>query len=292
MRTPLPAITSVVAICITFAIFSQPSFGQSDRQAVINKASALPTPRTKGGKPNLNGYWNGSFTANSNSFNNSSIPEKPPEGDVFVTLPARDGDTANFENDQYVMSRTNDDLPIYKPEYWEKVRELDRAGIVHDPAFHCQPPGVPRMGAPERIVQLDNEIILFYRNLYNFYRTIPMDGRQHDEEHMLFGTWMGDPLGRWEGDTLVIVSEGFNDQTWFGGEMAYIHGWDLKVTERITRTGNILRWEAVVEDPEYLAEPYHVDPVTRILNTDQHPILREMPACSERDANSIYLNIR
>ncbi len=265
-------------------------FGAPPIEAV-NKLKEMPTPMTDEGKPILTGYWNGSLGGPNPFFGGGG--DGPAEGDVLVALPARDGDVALFELDQYVMGRTGSHLPVYKPEYWEEVRELDRAGITEDPVFHCQPPGVPRLGVPSRIVELDNEVILLYAAYpHDTFRVIPTDGRPPNQQHYLLGTWKGEPKGHWDGNTFVIESQYFNDQTWFDGEMSYIHGWYMTVEERLTREGNVLTWEAVVEDEEYLMEPYHLQPQMRFLNTSEYPTMNETAACKEKDAEHMYLNIR
>ena len=55
-------------------------------------------------------------------------------------------------------------LPLYKPEYWEKVQDLDVNGNFKDPEIKCYPPGLPRIGAPSKIVQTANEIIFLYQS--------------------------------------------------------------------------------------------------------------------------------
>lgn len=281
-----------VVCAATLANVSVAQFGAPPAEA-LKRLTEIPTPRSANGKPVLTGYWNGSAAPNplmSAIFGDGG--RIADDEDILVALPARDGDVALFELDQYVMGRTSGHLPLYRPQYWEQVRELDRAGITLDPVFHCQPAGVPRMGAPVRILELENEVILFYSNFYNIYRIIPTDDRPPNRNAYLLGSWLGDSKGYWDGDTFVIDSQYFNDQTWFDGEMSYIHGWDMTVQERIRRQGNVLYWEATVEDPEYLMEPYTLEPQMRFLNTSEYPTINETPACKEKDAEGMYLNIR
>ena len=93
---------------------------------------------------------------------------------------------------------------------------------------------------------------------------------------------MGDSVGHWEGDTLVIESVGFTDASWLH-KNGYIHGFNMKVTERLSRRGNLLTWEATVEDPDYLPEPWSVTPVTRFLNSSPTAQLVESLPCLEID---------
>ena len=59
-------------------------------------------------------------------------------------------------------SRFGPNRPLYKPEYWDKVQQLDMWTNKEDPVMTCQPLGIPRHGPPRRIVQTANDIIFFY----------------------------------------------------------------------------------------------------------------------------------
>ena len=105
-----------------------------------------------------------------------------------------------------------------------------------DPEARCLPPGVPRMSTtpyPWSFLQTPKEIAIVYEGGAHIWRKIFMDGRPHDPkvEH----TWLGDSIGHWEGDTLVVETVGQNDITWIDAA-GIPHSSDMKVTERITRT--------------------------------------------------------
>ena len=75
--------------------------------------------------------------------------------------------------------------PVYKPEYWDKVQQLDMWTNKYDPVMTCQPLGVPREGPPRRIYQTDKDVTFIYLGGdagggYGEYRVIPTDGRKHD----------------------------------------------------------------------------------------------------------------
>ena len=80
-------------------------------------------------------------------------------------------------------------------------------------------------------------------------------------------TYMGYTVGKWEGDTLVLDSIGFSDETWLarGG---YFHSDQMRVVEKFTRTGNQMVYEVTVEDPEVLVEPW-VMPTRRMVRRRQ-----------------------
>jgi hypothetical protein len=149
--------------------------------------------------------------------------------------------------------------PVYKPEYWDKVIELDMWTNKYDPVMTCQPLGIPRQGAPRRIWQSEDDIMFLYRGGdagggYGEYRIIPIDGREHAETAELDYTYMGVSVGHWEGDTLVVDSVGFADTTWIG-RGGYFHSYKMRVVERFRREGDAIFYDVTVEDPEVLVEP-------------------------------------
>lgn len=141
------------------------------------------------------------------------------------------------------------------------------------------------MGIPLRIVQRPKELILWHLSYPWGYRVrvIPIDGREHKPEDNDALTFDGIPVGRWDGDVLVIESVGFNDQTWLGWP-GYIHSNEMTVTERLWRNGDLLYWQATVVDPVMLQEPWMIDPQIRRLNPDANDsLLEESLPCEEQD---------
>jgi hypothetical protein len=105
-----------------------------------------------------------------------------------------------------------------------------------------------------RIVQTRSEIVMMYEDLS--YRQIFMDGRELPKEPN--PSFMGYSVGRWQGDTLVVESVGFNDKTWldYGG---HPHSESLRVTERIKRTDfGHLAIEVTFDDPTYYRHPWTI----------------------------------
>ena len=118
------------------------------------------------------------------------------------------------------------------------------------------------------------------------YRVIPMDGRAHTPLADLDGTWKGESIGHWEGDTLVVDTIGFNDTSWldYGG---YFHSENMHVIERLRREGNTLTWQATVEDPDVLMKPWAINPRVQKLNPDPKATLAESLPCVERDLSHL-----
>lgn len=245
-------------------------------------AIAQAEPRAAEGHPDLSGVWNGATIGG---------PYIKVEDERAALLPARDGALVNFERDNTLIRRSIPNKPLYKPEFWEKVQKLDQNGNTEDPSYGCMPAGVPRMGPPAKIVQTPAEMIFLYtsgaaQGWGDQYRVIPMDGRPHTPLQDLDGTWKGESLGHWEGDTLVVDSIGFNDTSWLdiGG---YFHSENMHVIERLHRDGSTLTWQATVEDPDVLLKPWVMNPRVQKLNPDPRAVLPETLPCSERDLSHL-----
>jgi hypothetical protein len=103
-----------------------------------------------------------------------------------------------------------------------------------EPIVNCLPPGVPGIYMvsiyPMEIIQVPGRVVMFFE-YGNYVRQIFTDGRKHQS---VTPTWMGDSIGKWEGDTLVIDTSGFNDKTWIDSE-GHPHSDALHVVERIRR---------------------------------------------------------
>jgi len=149
--------------------------------------------------------------------------------------------------------------PMYKPEYWDKVQQLDMWTNKEDPVMTCQPLGLPRQGPPRRIYQTENDVTFLYGQYADAggglaeFRVVPI-GNQHGPDAKYANRYYGDTTGRWDGDTLVLDSIGFVDTTWIG-RGGYFHSDKMHIVERFTRVGDAINYDVTLEDPEVLAEP-------------------------------------
>ncbi|MGP0071048.1 MAG: hypothetical protein ACLPWF_03840 [Bryobacteraceae bacterium] len=247
------------------------------------------TPRMPNGHPDLSGNWN---SAGMNwRYGNRRCDPTQQEGCSRAL-----NQTMDFEFE--APSRFGPNRPLYKPEFWDKVQELDMWTNKDDPVMTCQPLGNPRQGPPRRIVQSDKDIIFFYGQYAdggggnNEFRIIPTDGRKHDEKKAIEATYYGYTIGTWEGDTLVLDSISFVDTTWLarGG---FFHSDQMHVIEKLTRKGNQILYEVTVEDPEALAEPWVMTP--RILTVSNFPdagLISERANCEVYEIKDISSQIR
>jgi hypothetical protein len=187
--------------------------------------------------------------------------------------------------------------PVYKPQHWDKVQQLDMWTNKYDPVMTCQPLGVPREGPPRRIIQTDKDVIFIYTGGdagggYGEYRIIPTDGRKHTKDPNFEYTYLGDTVGRWEGDTLVLDSVGFTDATWLG-RGGLFHSGGMHVVERFTRQGDVLLYDVTVEDPEVLVEPWVLP--TRMVTRNPNPdagLIAERGDCSVPELGNASSQIR
>jgi len=279
-------LVAVLGVLVGFAATSaQAQFGGGGFAPATTE-----TPRLPNGKPDLTGSW---ATA-------SGGPRGVPGGMFRRCSPFQNNcmEWTNQSADFTFMapSRLDPNQPLYKPEHWDKVQELDMWTNRDDPVMTCLPLGIPRHGPPARIFHTENDITMFYRGGidggggYPDFRMIPLDGRPHDPQRALQYTYMGYTVGRWEGDTLVLDSIGFTDETWLGRGGKF-HSDQMRVIERFTRTGNEILYEVTVEDPEVLVEPWVMNP--RILRLTNRPtIISERGACTESELKEVSTQIR
>ena len=120
----------------------------------------------------------------------------------------------------------------------------------NDPVYGCFPPGVPRIylqGKPFEIIESKTEVILMFE-YDRLVRHIFMNGRKHDPD-LDPPLWMGDSIGRWDGDTLVIDTIGLNDKTWLD-RVGHPHSDALHVIERMRRLNHeTLENDITIDDP-------------------------------------------
>ena len=219
-----------------------------------------------------------------------SLPARRDAIQVYLTVPGLDPDSPNVFKEMDALAvklrAANPNKPVYKPDLLAKVKELSDLQAKLDPAFFCKLPGIPRMGPPAQIVQTPGAVVLLYGD-HNAFRVVPTDGRKHRTD--VEPSYLGDSIGWWEGDTLVVEANQFTEDTWLGSD-GYFHSPAMRVIERFQRAGDTMRYSATVHDPDVLAEPWTMTPRTLRLSTDPADSLVEAPPCIERDAPHMLTN--
>jgi len=137
-----------------------------------------------------------------------------------------------------------------------------------DPETNCLPTGVPRHAPyPWKIVESPPYIYFLFEGNIHSYRQIFMDGRAHPAD--VNPTWYGHSTGRWDKDTLVIDTVGFNDLFWFDF-VGHPHSEMLHTVERYTRTDlGTMAEEVTIEDPVSYRHPFTVQASHRLLPGDE-----------------------
>ena len=235
------ATAAIVAAVFLFAA-PRPSAGKPD------------LPRTADGKPDLNGIWQAMSTAHWDLEDHSAKMPVPVSTGAVGAAPAGRSVVEGGE------------IP-YKPEALAKRTENAANWLTQDPEIKCYLPGVPRVmyqPYPFQVVQAP-DIVLMSFEFAGATRSIHMQ----NVEPPPIDTWMGHSVGRWEGDTLVVESNGFIEQTWFDRAGNY-HSDALRVVERITpMSRDALNYEATIEDAKVFTRPWKISlPLYRRLEKD------------------------
>ena len=183
-----------------------------------------PAPRTSDGKPDLTGIWE---AQDQTYFFDLAAGLKPE--DVVLTPWARAIQKQREERDH-----------------------------VDDPLALCLPHGVPRVNTnglfPFKIIQTPAVVVILYEQL-GLFRQVFMDGRKLGNDPN--PAWLGYSTGRWDGDTLVVNTSGFNDKTWLDTNKGRPASEELHVQERFRRTnfGN-MELRATIDDPKAFTKPW------------------------------------
>jgi hypothetical protein len=171
-------------LCMTSASAApQTPAAATARTAKAGDPAAAPTPKLQDGHPDLNGTWDNGRSAF------GFAPNAGGSTCVFGCAPAAGGGRGNAGANAQPQRGTA--RPAYKPEFIAKMKDLDERQVKEDPALKCRPPGVPRIGPPDKIVQRSSEIVFLYDDVSgNFFRIVPTDGHSYTADP---ATWRTEP---------------------------------------------------------------------------------------------------
>jgi len=222
--------TTLFALAVSMGAFAQ------TRSAV---------PRTANGKPDLTGVWQGNSTQAgswdaANGGTGVGGSGRDPAAPVILSSNDRPGGGG----------------APYQDWAAKKVLESFRKRGIDDPTAQCLPGGLPRsvlVGLfPQQFIQTPTQIVILYEYM-SVFRVIPLNAKHPDD---IIPSYMGNAVGRWEGDTLVLDVIGFNDKTWLSGTGTF-HSDSLHITERYTRVSkDRIDYEVTMEDPKVLTRPW------------------------------------
>ena len=234
-------------------------------------AQRASIPRLASGKPDLNGLWQALGNAHWDIEPHAARPALAMQPGPVVPVPANQvlalGAVAAVPSGWGIVA--GGEIP-YTAQARARRDENRAKWLERDPEIRCYLPGVPRatyMPFPFQIVQSDSHVFLAYEYAgatRNIYLTDPGPPQ--------IDAWMGQSVGRWEGDTFVVETTGFNGETWFD-RAGNFHGPALKVVERYTLIGpDHMQYEATMEDPATFTRAWsirlplyrHIDPKARL----------------------------
>jgi len=204
-------------------------------------------PRTPDGKPDLSGVWQGG----------TNVRGSWQEANSGLGL-GGNGTNPNAPGLRSASERPAGETAPYQPWAAAKVLEMYNRRGIDDPVALCLPPGPTRAATqglfPFKFVQSPKEIIILYEYM-GMFRIIPLNAKHPDD---VTPSYMGDSVGRWEGDTLVVDVIGFNDRTWLQGTGTF-HSEALHLTERFTRIDkDQINYQATMEDPNVFTKPWTI----------------------------------
>jgi len=219
-------LAGVAAVAVPYALHAQaaPQSGMAKPPAA---AAATPAQMH-----DFSGVWNMRATPAQRKFLGSTWTAEPPEMTKWGT----------------------EKYDSYKPSNGPRTHSLTE---TDDPVLKlCLPPGTPRIYLqpfPFQIVMTPKEMLMIFEYDHTV-RQIFTDGRAHPED--VTPTYMGHSIGKWEGDTLVVDTVGFNEKTWLDRD-GHPHSDQLHVIERFHRVDaeNVVD-EITMDDPKALVKPW------------------------------------
>ena len=220
------------------------------------QAAKYRAPRIDG-KPDFNGIWQTINEANYDLEGHnarSAMALRPgPYGPVPSAAVVALGAVGSVPPSVGVVE--GGEIP-YKPEALAKKLENQADWLTRDPEIKCYLPGVPRatyIGQPFQIFQNSSQFFIAYQYdgaVRNVYMTDPGPAP--------VDSWMGQSVGHWDGETLVVDVTGFNDKSWFD-RAGDFHSDALHVTERYTRISpDVISYEATIDDPKVFTRPWKI----------------------------------
>jgi len=213
--------------------------GAAPAAAPANTVPAKPTPRMADGHPDLSGVWWGGADVGGRGFRGG----------------ARGTPTVSYTS-------------LYQPWAAEKAKTLSDKD---DPTLKCVPVAFGTLnvslysvGAVGQIISTPKFVVMLQETFHG-YQLIPTDGRPHRDD--VPPAYRGDSVGHWEGDTFVVDTTNYTDNTWMFAEgRVSFHSDALHIVERYRRTDfNTLEIEAKIEDPKVLTGPWNAPKATLTL---------------------------
>ena len=270
----IPAVVAILSILVATATRTS---GQAPSSAVTRAAD---------GKPDFSGIWQANNTANWDVLTHDSRPMVAQPG-AYPNIPVPAAPVLTLGTVAWIppgMGVVEGDAIPYQP--WAAARQKENLEhwLDRDPELSCFLPGVPRamyLPFPFQILQATNKVMMIFE-FADASRTIHLD-KVAPYPNVAY---MGFSLGRWEGDTLVVNTSNFTDQTWFD-RSGNFHSDALHVVERFTpMTRDAILYEATIEDPQVFTRTWKMSmPLYRRL--DKNARLMEFKCVDMTEENRL-----
>jgi hypothetical protein len=225
LMTPLAAAGIAAVVALSYA---------SAAAQTPTQAAGVQIPRGADGKPDFTGMWDN---------------PKPTTGAT--------GAATVFDRTKMAPFKPGGEALFYEPRTGDPRHDEPRA--------YCMPSGFPSafLGPyPVQIIQTPQYLVMV-TEFMRVTRLIPLDGRPHQKD--IEPTYYGEPIGHWEGDTLVIDATNYKrwslDDWYYQNPKEYrMHTDAFHTIERLRRTEmNTIAYEFTVDDPKIFTRPWSVD---------------------------------
>ena len=232
-----------IAVVAALLVVAGSASGQAARGAAARAEDGrsprpvpAPIPRRADGKPDLTGSWIGTVGMAHT-----------------VILEAHAGGFGVTAGTGLIIDPADGIIPYQPWALAERNRRRDDANGYEDPVGHCEYYDIGRVHSFAQQIQHTDEAVVIHANR-EITRVVDMKRRQHLADGIRL--WNGDPIGSWDGDTLVVDSTNFNGRTRMsiGGDF---YGLDAHIIERFTMLdANTYRWTMTIDSPSVFTRPW------------------------------------
>jgi len=213
---------------------------------------AAPVPRAANGKPDLSGVW---YIQPTSLAEMKRLYGNLADAANKVSVPGMELDTIS----KYAINILVDFKPEESPMRPEAAEIFRRRVPTDYPNTYCLPLGIPLaalVSEPDKMVQSPGLIVILYES-DGTHRQISTDGRELPKE-VAQPSWLGYSVGKWERNTLVVETAGFNDKSWLDMS-GHPHSEALRIVERYRRRDfGHLDVEITLDDPQMYTKPFTI----------------------------------
>jgi hypothetical protein len=219
---------------------------------------SAPAPRTADGKPDLSGIWE-FFLWSRDNFRATVASPSPEAAANAPRAGAAAGAPQSGGGGGFGRVLKKGDRVVLQPEAEAIYKEHLAKNGAGLPSQYCLPHGPPAglmIPIPFKILQTPTELAILFEE-FNYFRQIHTDGRDHPVDPT--PSWYGYSVGKWDKDTLVVDTVGYNDISWLDAA-AYPHSDALHTIERITRKDfGHMEIDMTIDDPKSYKQPFTLE---------------------------------